>query len=109
MNRLTKKEFVATKSIVILSDDSFEDSILATENRIGSYDISFSDLADIADTEICFKTTEQFKGLEADIIIYLKAGYQNAPSGNTQRCKEYVALTRARYYLYILNIKKESR
>ena len=36
---------------------------------------------------------------EADIIIYLKAGYQNAPSGNTQRCKEYVALTRARYYL----------
>ena len=109
VNRLTKKEFVATKSIVILSDDFFEDSILATENRIGSYDISFSDLSDIADTEICFKTTEQFKGLEADIIIYLKAGYQNAPSGNTQRCKEYVALTRSRYYLYILNIKKESR
>lgn len=106
VNRLTQKEFVSTKSIVILSDEEFEDSILVGEQRIGAYNISFKPLRDITEDEICFKTSGAFKGLEADIVIYLKSNYDVPPSLITERCKEYVALTRARYYLYILNTKK---
>lgn len=106
VNRLTQKEHVATKSIVVLSDVPFEESMLYTETRIGAYDISFKPLRDIGDSEICFKTTDEFKGLEADIVIYLKNGYEQPAVGNVEKCREYVALTRARYYLYILNTKK---
>ncbi len=109
VNRLTKKEYVKTKSIVILSNDKYEDSILAGESRIGEFNISFSDLEKIDDSQICFKTTEQFKGLEADIVIYLENDYENVPKDDIRRCKEYVALTRARYYLYILSTKRTLR
>lgn len=109
VNRLTQKEYVSTKSIVLLSDEEFEDSVLAGEQRIGAYHISFQALRDVGDDEICFKTSESFKGLEADIVIYLKWNYEETPRSITERCKEYVALTRARYYLYILNTKKGRR
>ncbi len=106
INRLVKKEYVDTKSIVILSDESFENSVLAGETRIGGFDISFNDLSKITGTEICFKTIEEFKGLEADIVIFLESDYENLPKEDLRRCKEYVAITRARYYLYILSTKK---
>lgn len=106
VTRLTQKEFVSTKSIVILSDEPYEKSILATEDRVGSFDISFGDLKQIKETEICFKTAEEFKGLEADVIIYLKNDYPNINRSEMDKCKEYIALTRARYYLYVLEIKR---
>lgn len=107
MTRLTTKEFVSTKSIVILSDEPFEKSILATEERVGAFDISFNDLKEIQDTEICFKTAEEFKGLEADIVIYLKNVYPGVERAEMEKRKEYVALTRARYYLYVLQTKRK--
>ncbi len=106
INRLIKKEYVNTKSIVILSDEPFENSILARETRIGGYNISFKDLSETTETEICFKTVEEFKGLEADIVIYLENDYTVLPKDDLKNCKEYVALTRARYYLYILTTAK---
>jgi hypothetical protein len=106
VNRLIKKEYVKTKSIVILSDENFDSSVLAGETCVGGYDISFADLDTIDDTQICFKTTEEFKGLEADIVIYLENEYENVPKDDVKICKEYVALTRARYYLYILSTKR---
>lgn len=105
VNRLTRKEYVSTKSIVILSDEAYERSVLATEGRVGSFDISFGKLRDTKDTEICFKTAEEFKGLEADIVIYLKNDYAGKVEDEIYRRREYVALTRARYYLYILHTK----
>lgn len=107
VTRLTKKEFVSTRSIVVLSDEPFEQSILATETRVGAFDISTADLRDIKDTEICFKTAEGFKGLEADVVIYLKNDYPGAVQDEIERRREYVALTRARYYLYILHTKRK--
>lgn len=107
VTRLTSKEFVSTKSIVILSDEPFEKSILATEKRVGAFDISFNDLKEIRNTEICFKTAEEFKGLEADVVIYLKSEYPDNIRDEMVRRKEYVALTRARYYLYILQTKRK--
>ena len=106
VTRLTTKEFVSTKSIVILSDESFEKSILATEKRIGAFEISFKDLKKITDSEICFKTAEEFKGLEADVVIYLKNEYPGMVKEEMMKRKEYVALTRARYYLYVLQTKR---
>ncbi len=107
VTRLTQKEFVSTKSIVILSDEPFEKSILATEERVGAYDISFDELREIKDTEICFRTTEEFKGLEADVVIYLKNEYPGTVREEIEKRKEYVALTRARYYLYVLRTKRK--
>ena len=106
MTRLTQKEYVGTKSIVILSDDPYTASVLATETRVGAYNISFKDLKEIEDTEICFKTAEEFKGLEADVIIYLKNDYPGVPRDEIEKRREYVALTRARYYLYVLETKR---
>lgn len=102
VNRLIQKEYVKNKSIVILSDGPIEKSVLKDQTRIGAYDISYKNLCDITDTEICFKTVEQFKGLEADIVIYLKNSSKEQPSDVLEKSKEYVALTRARYYLYII-------
>ena len=104
---MTQKEYVSTNSIVILSDESFERSILATETRVGPFNISFKDLKDINETEICFKTASEFKGLEADVIIYLKNDYPGAYEDEFYKRREYVALTRARYYLYVLSTKRK--
>ena len=106
VTRLTQKEYVGTKSIVILSDEPYTQSVLATETRVGAFDISFKDLKEIKDTEICFKTAEEFKGLEADVIIYLKNDYPGVPRDEIEKRREYVALTRARYYLYVLETKR---
>lgn len=107
VTRLTQKEYVGTKSIVILSDGPYEKSILATETRVGAFDISFGDLSTLKETEICFKTAEEFKGLEADVVIYLKNDYPGAIMDEIERRREYVALTRARYYLYVLQTKRK--
>lgn len=107
INRLTKKEYISSKSIVILSDESFDKSILANESRVGSFDISFNALSQIKETEICFKTSDEFKGLEADVVIYLRNDYDGIIEDEVYKRKDYVALTRARYYLYVLHTKRK--
>ena len=93
------------KSIVIVSDVAFDKSILSGESRIGAFSIVFKHNSDTKEGEICFKTAEEFKGLEANVVIYLTHDFSNLPATNTDSRKEYVAITRARYYLYILNTK----
>ena len=44
---------------------------------------------------------------EADVVIYLKNDYPNSVIDETEKRKEYVALTRARYYLYVLKTKRK--
>lgn len=105
INRLVQKEYVSTKSIIIVSDVSFENSILANETKVGAFDITFDSFNETKANQICFKTVEEFKGLESDIVIYLMHDYENMPASKVRNRKEYVAITRARYYLYILNTK----
>lgn len=105
VNRLTQKEFVPAESIVIVSDTAYENSILAGEQRIGAYNIVFKHYKDVNEDEICFKTAEEFKGLESNVVIYLTHEFTNLPSSTIDNRKEYVAITRARYYLYVLNTK----
>lgn len=105
VNRLTQKEFVPAESIVIVSDTAYENSILAGEQRTGAYNIVFKHYKDVNEDEICFKTAEEFKGLESNVVIYLTHEFTNLPSSTIDNRKEYVAITRARYYLYVLNTK----
>jgi len=105
VNRLVKQEYVPLESIVIVSDMTYENSILASETRIGAYNIVFKHYKDVGKDEICFKTTEEFKGLESNVVIYLTHEFTNLPSSTIDNRKEYVAITRARYYLYVLNTK----
>lgn len=105
VNRLVQKEYVPSESIVIVSDTSYENSILAGETRIGAYNLVFKHYKDVGEDEICFKTVEEFKGLESNVVIYLTHEFTNLPSSIIDNRKEYVAITRARYYLYVLNTK----
>lgn len=107
ITRLTRKEFVSAKSIVILSDEPYENSILATETRVGAFDICFEDLKQLKDSQIRFRTAAEFKGLEADVIIYLKNHMSDGFLSEAERRREYVAFTRARYYLYVLQTKRK--
>lgn len=105
VNRLVQKEYVPSESIVIVSDIPYANSILAGETRVGAYDLVFKHYKDVGKDEICFKTAAEFKGLEANVVIYLTHEFTNLPSTIIDNRKEYVAITRARYYLYVLNTK----
>ena len=105
VNRLTVNEQVPSKSIVVLSNKSFEKSVLSTEIGIGRLGIDKSEKFDIIDADtIRFFTVPAFKGMEADIIIFLNHVNKHEALSKEEICAQYVALTRARYYLYVLNI-----
>lgn len=104
VNQLVE-ENVATNSIVILSDMAFENSVLSKETKIGSYTISRDSLSSVKEDQLCFKTVEEFKGLEANVVIYLKHHFTDIPASASANKKDYVALTRPRYCLYILETK----
>ena len=105
VNRLVQKEFVPAKSIVIVSDVAYKNSILNGESSIGAFNLVFKHFNEVGDNEICFKTSEEFKGLEANVVIYLTHEFSNLPATNIDYRKEYVAITRARYYLYVMKTK----
>lgn len=105
VNRLTVNEQVPSKSIVVLSNKSFQKSVLSTESGIGRLGIDKSEKFDIIDADtIRFFTVPSFKGMEADIIIFLNHVKKHEALSKEEICAQYVALTRARYYLYVLNI-----
>ncbi len=108
VNRLTINEYVPSKSIAILSNRSYDQSVLHTENGIGRLGIDKSENCDIIDENtIRFFTIPGFKGMEADIVIFLNHVKKHEALTKDDLCAQYVALTRARYYLYVLNITSQ--
>lgn len=105
VNRLVQHEGVATKSIVIVSDLPYAESVLAASTTVGDYKLVRTHHMSVAKDEVCFKTAEEFKGQEAEIIIYLTHEPASAPAEKRNQSKDYVAITRAKYYLYVLNIR----
>lgn len=101
INRLVQKEYVKLSSIVILSDSKYQDSVLAGETKLGIYSLVFSTL-DWQEDEILFMTASDYKGLESDIVIYLKNKKDSDVDGQLRNRENYVAYTRARYYLYVV-------
>ena len=56
------------------------------------------------DGTIRFRTVKDFKGMESDIVIYLNHKNETGYGPSEQLCELYVALTRPRYYLYVLSV-----
>ncbi|MFW6015164.1 MAG: NERD domain-containing protein [bacterium] len=98
LNTLINKESVSNKSIVVLSDRHIEDSILNGDTELGSW--LFNPDGDIVlSKEIKYRTIEEYKGLEADVVIFIN-------HENDSKQGLYVAYTRARFYLYEIFILK---
>ena len=104
INRLVQKECVSTKSIVILSDLEYNKSALAGETQIGAYNINIGETP-IKDEEIMFRTVAEYKGLESDVVVYVTSPEHALIDERARKKEDYVAYTRARYYLYLVEQK----
>jgi len=89
LDELIHRENVKPSSIVILTAELVEESCLA-DRRIAGWRLSGNPAGP---DEIRLDTAIEFKGLEADVVIYLHR------SGSSKTL-DYVAYTRARFYLY---------
>lgn len=95
---------MAPKSIVILGNCDYEDSIIGNEEYIGSFRIDkTNNLSIIEEDAIRYFSVKDFKGMEADIIVFINH-IKTRELEVKELCEQYVALTRPRYYLYVLNI-----
>ena len=90
---------------MVLSNWDYDESILSNEEYIGALTIDIKESKEASpDTSIRFSNVRSFKGMESDVVIYINHEIKGKPAGQHDLCEEYVALTRARYYLYVLNI-----
>ena len=104
VNKLVQNDNVKTSSIVILSDVPYEQSAFRDWDKVGAYRLNHS-LNESKDNEISFRTVADFKGLEADVIIYCLSKQHDLIDPKERKREDYVAYTRARYYLYIVGLK----
>lgn len=101
LNTLINKECVDCTSITVLSNVKFEESILKNYDELGKYKFDINNITNNTN-HILFARDIEFKGLESDVIIYLK---HNSESNKNNKI-EYIAYTRARFYLYVIEIKR---
>lgn len=101
INKLVNKEGVAVEKIVILSNIQYNDSVLSNISSVGGYAIT----TDITKKEgfVRYSTVEDFKGLESDIVVFINQSYKNGPITKESRSIQYTAMTRARFYLYVVD------
>lgn len=104
VNKLVNKEGVCAEKITVLTNREIENSVLIGINQIGGYKLS-TDLT-IKNKHIRYCTVNDFKGLESDIIIYINHTYKDEPLTQDIRSVNYTALTRARFYLYVVDYEK---
>lgn len=105
VNKLVNKEGVSAHKITILSNRPYRESIISGVSLIGGYKIS-QDISIHRDV-LRFREVEEFKGLESDIIIYINHTYKNEPMTQSVRSIQYTALTRARFYLYVVDFEEK--
>ena len=101
INKLVNKEGVSAEKITVLSNRSYKDSVLCDCDQIGGYRISV--IGKTEENSIKFREVEDFKGLESDIVIFINHTYKNEMMTNSVRSVQYTALTRARFYLYVVD------
>lgn len=97
LRELVNKEGVNNKNITIVSNVEIVDSILSGDEPLGSWEFNYTG-DPVMSNEIRYRTIEEFKGLESDVVIYLNHGKESKE-------KLYVAYTRARFYLYEIIIE----
>lgn len=101
VNKLINKEGISPKSIALLSNKRLHSSVLEGITYVCGYKLC--GLGEKDENTILFSTVEEFKGLESDIIIYINHIYKNEPDTQEARAINYTALTRARFYLYVID------
>jgi hypothetical protein len=108
INKLVNRESVAPQKIVLLSNRKKENSILSETAAIGGHTLSEERVLPGKDS-IAYRTIQGFKGLESDVVIYINHTYKNEPKTDSVRTTLYTAQTRARFYLYVLDIEENGR
>lgn len=98
--QLVSEESVSPKSIVVLGNSLSQDSVW-NNKKIGDYRLCNS----ISDEEhdIRYSSVSEFKGLESSIVIYINDWPVDIIKNKDYYYRLYIAGTRAKYYLYVLN------
>ena len=104
VNKLINKEGVSPDKIVVLSNQKREQSALSGVDCIGGYPLIT--LSETTLSGVAFATVEEFKGLEADIVIFINHTYAGEARTEDIRAIQYTALTRARFYLYVIDYER---
>lgn len=104
VSKLVNSEGVSPEKIAILCNKSIEKSAIKDVDLIGGYRVSVDQMKRKKD-EVLIQQVEDYKGLESDIVIYINHTYKNEPNTSEKRSLTYTALTRARFYLYIINFE----
>ena len=101
INKLVNREGVSPEKITILSNRGLDQSVLSDVYYVGGYPLV--SLEDKNDKSIAFSTVKAFKGLESDIVIFINHTYRDEPKTEEIKSIQYTALTRARFYLYVID------
>lgn len=101
VNKLVNKEGVSPEKIAILCNRELDQSVLNGVNYVAGYELS--ELGSNKKGSIVISKVQNFKGLESDIIIYINHTYKGEPKIEEVRAIQYTALTRARFYLYVID------
>lgn len=104
VNKLVNKEGVSPEKIVILSNLEIEQSVLNDVRYVGGYPLT--SLTEQVYNGVVFASVEDFKGLESDIIIFINHTYKGEAKTADIRAIQYTALTRARFYLYVVDYER---
>lgn len=104
INKLVNKEGVSPEKITILSNLGLDQSVLSDVEYVGGYLITSLEYR--GNSGIAFAKVEDFKGLESDIIIFINHTYKGEARTDEIRAIQYTALTRARFYLYVIDYEK---
>lgn len=104
VNKLVSKEGVSPEKIVILSNQRLDQSALNGVSYIGGHPLT--SLTEMIPGGVIFATVEDFKGLESDIVIFINHTYKDEAQTEDIRAIQYTALTRARFYLYVIDYER---
>jgi len=105
VSKLIRQEGVEAEKITILINREIQNSVLNMLESVGGYSIT-TETTDRKNDIILVQKVEDYKGLESDIVIYINHTYKNAPFVPEVQALQYTALTRARFYLYVINYEE---
>ncbi len=97
INKLVLEECVNPDTIVVLGKQHLNEDLL-----IGGFIISETAFNN---NKILYRTVSDYKGLEANIVIYLNSWPSGMPKNKEYYDLLYIAGTRAKYYLYVIDFK----
>lgn len=93
------QESICPKDIVVLGSTS-NDTVYWNGRMVGEYTLTE---VPKNDNDIKYASVSEFKGLEANIIVFVNSWIKGIPKDASYYQRLYIAGTRAKYYLYVLN------